>query len=393
MVSIKCIISFLISGLLLLFIVLQPSGYASDAKGDQRPIFIAVVAPFSGPLAEYGHSMLRGATLRGNEQRDQLDPNTKEVKLIALDDRGEPDRAMKLAENMAGHPLIAAVVGHLTTGCTLSAMPYYHGSRLITVSPIATGSDLDGISSPYFFRTILSERQQAIGLARYIQGNMGIGMAILIYEESALGAQLKDAFLPAAEGIGLSVKPFPMGDAPETSLQAILQEIATLKPEAVFVSGGLHSAAQIIRLWPEGMKRPIILGTQRLISEEFRQLVGDQQKGIMAAHPNIWKPDFQRATETRARYEKKWKYRMDWLAVQAYDAVDLLLWAIKETGSNLNALNDTIRDLNSKKYALPGLAGPLYFTSDGSLAREVSVAEYVEGIWRLKKDREVGSKQ
>jgi len=384
--NMKRIIPLFIGACFVLFLMFRPSGHPAETKGDQGPIFIAIVAPFSGPLAECGRSMLRGARLRIDEEEDQSHPNRKAVRLIALDDRGEPARALELAENMAGHSSIAAVVGHLTTGCTLSAIPFYHAARLITVSPIATGNDLDGVKFPYLFRTILSERQQAIALAHYLHGNMGIGMAALLYEDSTLGAQLKKAFLSAAEEIGLSVKSFSMGIDPKAHLQDVLHEIGMLKPGALFVSGGLHSATRIIRTWPEGIKRPVILGTQRLISEEFREVIGDQQRGIMAAHPSIRAPDFQKAMETKARYEKTWKYHMDWLAAQAYDAVDLLLWAIRESGSNLNSLNETIRGLNSKKHALPGLAGPLYFNRDGSLAREVTVAEYVDGRWRLRKE-------
>jgi len=393
MLTMKRIIAFLIPMLSLLFLLSRPSGHASETKGDQRPIFIAIIAPFSGPLAESGRSMLRGATLRVDEQGNQSHPNRKAVRLIALDDRGEPTRALELAGHMAGHPTIVAVVGHLTTGCTLSAIPFYHAARLTTISPVATGNDLDSVKSPYLFRTILSERQQAIALARYLHGNMGTGTVALLYEDSTLGTQLKNAFLPAAEELGLSVTSFPMGTNPTARLQDELHEIVMLKPQVLFVSGGLHSAAQILRTWPEGIERPVILGTQRLISEEFRELAGDQQRGIMAAHPSIRAPDFQRAMETRARYEKTWKYHMDWLAAQAYDAVDLLLWAIRESGSNLDSLNEAVRGLNSKKHALPGLAGPLYFDRDGSLAREVTVAEYVDGQWRLRQEEAVGSKQ
>jgi branched-chain amino acid transport system substrate-binding protein len=381
----KQVIVFLITTLSLFFLLPRSPGHPSETKGDQRPIFIAIVAPFSGPLAEYGRSMLRGARLRMDEEEDQSHPNRKEVRLIALNDRGEPTRALKLAENMAGNSSIAAVVGHLTTGCTLSAIPLYHAARLTTISPVATGNDLDSAKSPYLFRTILSEGQQATSLAGYIHGTLAAETVALLYDESTLGAQLKNAFIPAAEEIGLSVKSFSMGTNPTARLQDVLHEIALLEPEALFVSGGLRSAAQILRIWPEGIERPVILGTQRLISEQFRELIGDQQRGIMAAHPSIRASDFQRATDTKARYEKTWKYHMDWLAAQAYDAVDLLLWAIGESGSNLHSLNEVIRGLDSKKHALPGLAGPLYFSRDGSLAREVTVAEYSDGRWRLAK--------
>jgi len=189
------------------------------------------------------------------------------------------------------------------------------------------------------------------------------------------------------------VKSFSMGTNPFAGLCDALHKIALLRPEVIFSAGGSRPTALILRKWPEGIEKPVIFGMYRLISEEFGELVGDGQRGIKAAHPNIRTSDFHRGTEIRARYEKNWKYRMDWLAAQTYDAVDLLLWAIRESGSNLNALRDTLIGLDSKKHALPGLAGPIYFTRKGSLAREVTVAEYIDGRWRLKKEEAAGGKQ
>jgi cytochrome c len=48
--------------------------------------------------------------------------------------------------------------------------------------------------------------------------------------------------------------------------------------------------------------------------------------------------------------------------------------------------------LDSKKHALPGLAGPIYFNRNGSLARGVTVAEYIDGRWTLGQWKAVGSK-
>lgn len=387
----KRIIPYIIPALCLFFLMCLSSGYASEIKGGQRPIFISIVAPFSGPLAECGRSMLRGARLRSDEQEDESWPREKAVQLIALDDRGEPSRARQVAENIANHPAIVAVVGHLTTKCTLAAFPFYHAARLTTVSPVAGGVDIDTVQSPYLFRTILSEQQQAISLARYIHRTMTGTTVALLYEASSLGAQLKDSFLLAAGELGLPVKLFPIGNNPFHRLPDALHTISMVRPEVVFVAGGYRLAALIHKKWPEEIDKPVIVGTYRLISEEFVELVGTEGKGIMAAHPCIWNSDFQRGVKIRARYERTWKHRMDWLAAQAYDAVDLVLWAIRESGSNLGSLNEAIRSLQSQKHALPGLAGPIYFNADGSLAREVSIAEYANGRWRLKKEQAVGS--
>jgi len=386
LLTMKQIIARIIPVLGLLYLMSLASGYASETNGGQRPIYISIVAPFSGPLAESGYSMLRGARLRMDEQGDQAYLNGKAVRLIALDDRGEPARARQLAGNIAAHPSIAAVIGHLTTKCILAAVPFYHAARLVTVSPVAGGNDLDAVTSPYLFRTILSENQQAISLARYIQKTRdGKTPTALLYEESELGTELKKSFLLGAKQVGLTVQSFSLGTKPFDRLPHALDAVILLKPKALFVAGGSHSAALISRQWPEDAPKPAIVGTYRLISKEFIELLGNRQEKIIAAHPCIWSSDCQKGVDARLQYEKTWKYRMDWLAAQTYDAVDLLLWAIRESGSNVGSLNAILKTLNSKKHALPGLAGPIYFNRDGSLARQVTVAEYVNGRWRLKK--------
>ncbi|RLB31260.1 MAG: hypothetical protein DRG87_02915 [Deltaproteobacteria bacterium] len=390
--TMKRVLSFFIPALFLFLLLSRASGQASETKRDQRPIFIAVIAPLSGPLAPCGLSMLRGARLREDEREDQSRVNGKPVKLIALDDRGEPARARQLAERITSYPSILAVVGHLTTGCTLSAIPFYHAARLTTISPVATGNDLETVKSPYLFRTILSDRQQAISLARYIRKTMGKVTVALVYEGSSLGTQLKHAFLLTGQELGLSVKSFSMGRYPFAGLYDALQKIALLRPEVIFSAGGSRATALILRKWPDGIDKPVIFGTYRLASEEFKELVGDGHQGIMAAHPSIWTSEFKRGTEIRARYEKQWKYRMDWLAAQTYDAVDLLFWAIRKSGSNFKSLNDVLMGLDSKEHAVPGLAGPLYFNRNGSLARDVTVAEYRDGRWTLGQGKAGGSK-
>jgi len=186
--TMKRIIPVLIPPLSVFFLLCLSSGHTSEIKGDDRPIFIAMVAPLSGALAEYGCSMLRGARLRMDDKEGHRKPCERTVRLIAVDDKAEPARAIQLAKNIANHQKIVAVVGHLTTGCTLAAIPRYHAARLITVSPVAAGNELDTVKSPYLFRTMLSERQQVISLAHYLHGKLGTGTVALLYEDSCLDA-------------------------------------------------------------------------------------------------------------------------------------------------------------------------------------------------------------
>lgn len=379
----------LISGILLSC----TSGEEAANKRGEGHVYIAIVAPLSGPLSEFGRSMLRGGKMRMEEDKDKTLRNGRAVKLIALDDRGKAQQAMSLATNMSSHPSIVAVIGHLTTACTLSAIPVYNSAQLILISPVAAGDDLGSIKSPYVFRTILSESQQATSLADSMYRAVNGKEVALVYEDSPLGNRLRHSFISRSKGIGLPVRDIPAGRNPFPDLADAINKIATSRPGAMFVAGGHRLAALIVRKWPEKIDRPLMFGTYRLISEEFSEVAGTHDRGILAAHPCVWRSDFERGRDIRGRYERRFKYSMDWLAIQTYDAIDLLLWAIHTSGTDPDSIRDALQGLDSKNRSLPGLAGPIYFNPGGSLARDVTVASYTGSGWKIRDEGAVGSKE
>lgn len=347
---------------------------------------MVIVAPFSGPLAEFGRSMLRGGRMRIGDRKDHILTRGRVIKLIALDDKGEDRQAMMLAENMSSLRSIWAVIGHLTTGCTLSAVPLYNAAQLIHISPVAIGGELEGIRCPFSFRTILTESQQAVSLADYIYRIIDSKEAALIYEDTRLGHRMRNAFLSRSKEIGLSVESIRIHANPFPDLKEVIDKIVTVRAQAIFFAGGPRLAGMVVRKWPKATERPLVFGTYRLVSEEFTELAGIQGRGVLAAHPCVWRPDFARGRQIKNRYERRFKYMMDWLGIQTYDAVDLLLWAANNSGVDPGSVRTALLGLNSRERSLRGLAGPIYFNPDGSLAREVAVATYTGSGWKLKED-------
>jgi branched-chain amino acid transport system substrate-binding protein len=358
----------------------------SSDKESKGSIFIALAAPLSGPLSEFGWSMVRGARMRIGNGKDETVCTGRSVKLMVLDDKGDATQALRLAKNISGYQSIVAVIGHLTTGCTLAAIPVYNSAGLIQISPVATGDDLKRIKSPYTFRTILSESEQAMSLADYVYRTIDVKKVIVVCEGSSLGDLLKNSFLLRSREIGLSVETIPVQGNSLPDLTETIDKILTMKPGGIFLAGGPELAALIVRELPEKVRSPLVFGTYRIISEEFLELAGKHSTKILAAHPCVWRSDFIKGRDMKMRYERKFKHTMDWVAVQAYDTVGLLLWAIERAGRNAHSIRRVLQDLNSSSNALPGLAGPVWFNSNGSLARGVAVAGYTGSGWKLREE-------
>jgi branched-chain amino acid transport system substrate-binding protein len=348
--------------------------------------YIALVAPLSGPLSEFGWSMLRAGRMRLDEDEDRGLRNAIAVKLLALDDKGNAAEALQLTRTVGDNQSVVAVIGHLTTTCTLAALPVYNASQLIHISPIATGEDLEHITAPFTFRTILSEGSQAMSLADYIHRKTDVKKVAVLYENTPFGNLLRDSFIRKGEDKGLSAETIGVAGNSFADVSEATKRVLAMKAGAVFLAARPELAAAIVRELPQGIDRPLVFGTYRLVSEEFLQLSGTSSQGILAAHPCAWSSDFKRGMAVKRRYETEFKHTMDWVAVQTYDAFDLLLWAIERAGAHAPSIRSTLLDIDSRTRARPGLAGPIYFNASGSLAREVSVAVYTGSEWVLRDD-------
>ena len=359
---------------------------ASAREKEVDTAYIALAAPLSGPLSEFGWSMLRAGRMRLDEGKNRRLRNGIAVKLLALDDKGNAAEALRLTRNVTNNQSMVAVIGHLTTTCTLAALPVYNSSQLIHISPIATGEELEHITSPFTFRTILSEGRQAMSLADYIHRKTDVNKVAVVYENSPLGNLLRDSFIRKGEDRGLSVETIALTGNSLADVSEATKRVLSMKAGAVFLAARPEPAAVLVRKLPQGIDRPLVFGTYRLVSEEFLELSGRGSRGILAAHPCAWTSDFKQGMAVKRRYEKEFKHTMDWVAVQTYDAVDLLLWAIERAGAHAPSIRSALLDLDSYARARPGLAGPLYFNPSGSLARDVSVAVYTGSEWVSRED-------
>ncbi len=86
---------------------------------------IGLVAPFEGRYRPIGYEAIYAARLaiRGINSRGGI--NGQRIELVALDDRGEPEKAITAARQLVLDPQVVAVVGHLRPDSSAAAMKIY----------------------------------------------------------------------------------------------------------------------------------------------------------------------------------------------------------------------------------------------------------------------------
>jgi ABC-type branched-subunit amino acid transport system substrate-binding protein len=115
-----------------------------------EPLRIAVAAPVSGPLAQFGTAAVNGVTLALEDH-----PRVRGfpvVKAVFDAPCSLPKDAMA-AEAIVGDPGLAGVVGPLCSEPSVTTLPMYEQAGIVVISPTATSLGLGAYAPTTFNRT------------------------------------------------------------------------------------------------------------------------------------------------------------------------------------------------------------------------------------------------
>jgi len=178
------------------------------AQNDKR-ILLGQSAPFSGPAAQLGLQMNRGARICFDHLNSQVGVGGRRIELRSLDDGYEPDRCKANTEALIGKEDLFGLFGYVGTPTSLAALPLVNAGKVPFFGPF-TGAEalrepfsrwVFHVRASYFDETALIVRQLThLGLTRIavFRQNDSYGQAGLDGVLRALKAQRLE---PVAVGL------------------------------------------------------------------------------------------------------------------------------------------------------------------------------------------------
>jgi branched-chain amino acid transport system substrate-binding protein len=154
-------------------------------------------------------------------------------------------------------------------------------------------------------------------------------------------------------------------------LTAVVSEAVSVGPDAVLLVSSAHDAARLVRQLRPRFVGPIF-GSGRLGLARLRREAGPTAEGIVL--PLLHEPweDWKRfAREFRDRFGRE----PDYLAGQTYDAVRVLVQAIRKAGLNRSRILDALQALGP----WPGVSGVIEWDPQGRNMRPVGMARVESG--------------
>ncbi len=329
-------------------------------------IRIGEVGPLSGGDAHLGKDNENGAMLAADEINAaggvKLAGKSYHVEILAEDDKGDPREATLAAQKLVDEGVVA-VVGHLNSGCSIPASKIYHDAGVAEVSPSTTAIKYTEQGFDTAFRVLANDRRQGTALADYAVDTMHAKTAAVIDDRTAYGQGLADVVEQTLKQRGVTIVAREYTNDKATDFSAILTRIRAAHPDVIFYGGMDATAGPMARQMQElAIKAPLLAG-DGACSPQFVTLAGSAAGVLTCSQAGEAVENLPKGAAFLAKYRAKFGTPVEIYAPYAYDAVYLIVDAIRRAGSlDRAAVRKAIATAD-----YDGLTGHIAFDAKGDL--------------------------
>ena len=337
---------------------------------DRNVVRIGAAGPMTGDQSKMGIDLRNGTELAVTEWNEKGGVLGKKIELLAGDDQADPKQAVSIANKFVNQK-VTAVVGHWNSNCSINASSYYNAAHIVAISPASTNPRLTQQGFKTIFRVCGTDDQQGGVAAEFVIKNLRPKRVAVLHDKTTYGQGLADFFKKAVEG-KVQVVYYDGIQTKDPDYKAVLTAINETKPDVYFFGGVYPEAGRLVRQAKEvGMIIPMITG-DGVYDPTFISIAGKAAEGTYVTFgkdPSGLPTNKAFNDRYRGKYGEPGPY-----SIYAYDAANIILAAIKATGSTDGLkLAEYI-----SKGTFPGAFGEISFDKNGDVTR----APYV--VWLVR---------
>lgn len=324
--------SFILRGLLTAALV--GVGLVASAQ----TIKVGMVNTYSGPNATLGDGIDKGVKLYMKLNADKL-PKGVNVELIVRDDGGtNPDKAKQLAQELIVRDKVQMLTGVVWTPNAMAIAPLTAEAKIPFVISNA-GASVITTRSPYIARASFTLWQSSYPMGQWAAKKFK--RAYIAVTDFSPGHDCEEAFEKAftaggGQIVGKARMPF------NTDFIPYMQRAKDAKPDVlfVFIPAG-RQATQVMKAYGDlGLDKAGIkfIGPGDIVTDEELPSMGDVPLGVISTHHYSAAADRPANKAFVAAWRKEYgdKVIPNFLAVAAYDGMDMMYTAIREQNGKVD---------------------------------------------------------
>lgn len=310
------------------------------ARAQGNKVRVGLMLPYTGTFGLIGAGIENGFRMALNEKGGKL--GGREIEWFKVDDESEPSKGVENATRLVQRDKVDVLIGTVHSGVQMGIHKVARDTGVLNLIPNAgVHAATRALCAPNVFRTSFTNSQPTSALGK-VMVDKGHKKAVWITWRYAAGDEAFEGFRDSyTKAGGTIVKELGL-PFPNVEFQALLTEIASIKPDAVCCFFAGAGAAKFMRDYAAaGLKDKIPLYGSGFLTEGVLAAAGASAEGIFTTLHYSDSLETPRNQKFRLEYAKTFRLQPDVYTVQGYDTGLLLAHAataVKGDLSNKKAL-------------------------------------------------------
>ncbi|MDB5842320.1 MAG: Extracellular ligand-binding receptor [Herminiimonas sp.] len=311
---------------------------AAPIHAQNAPIKVGLMLPATGTFANLGTMIENGFKMYVAEQGGKL--GGREIQYFKVDDESDPSKATDNVNKLIKRDQVDVLVGTVHSGVALTMAKVAKENNTLL---IVANAGADAITGPMcgknIFRSSFSNWQPAYAMGK-VAADRGHKKVVTITWNYAAGTESVKGFTEGFEAGGGKVSQNLNLPFPNVEFQALLTQIASQKPDAVYAFFAGGGAVKFVKDYAAaGLNKTIPLYGAGFLTDGTLEAQGDSAQGMFTTLHYADNLNIPRDNQFRLNFAKTYKVNADVYAVQGYDAAQMLAAGLKASGGDIKNLD------------------------------------------------------
>ena len=257
---------------------------SGNGTSEDENYHLALMAPLTGPEAQYGESMILGCQIAIDEINESGGVNGKQVVLDTFDDENDATAAANVSQLIVQDDRYDAAIGSYSSTCGLATGSIFDEAQMPIINPCSAHEDLAlthtyvfqrGMTASYFNPKMAENAVKILGAKRIavlaLNNDAGILFTQYVTEEIENLSDEYGCELVAAES-------YNEGDV--SDFTSIITNLKSAQPDVVIVNVQYVDMASILRQSAQLEFDTEWYTVEATINDAFIELAGEYGEGI-----------------------------------------------------------------------------------------------------------------
>src|SRR5208282_6100616 len=331
--------------------------WGGSASAQTKTIVIGYELPLTGDSSHYGEVFRNAADIKLQEFKDAGGMAGATITVRYEDSKNDAKEARNIAQLFVDDKAIVGVLGDFSSTASMAAAEIYAKAGMPQLSQTASHPDFVKISK-WQFRNITTQTYEGAFNAGWMR-EKGVSNAAVVAIQNDWGLSAASNFADAFKAKGGRITSIEYFNPGTRDFRSILTKINRAAPEAIYLCMFYEEGASFLQQRQQLNVAAQLYGASSLFEDQLIKLAGPAANGLFLSSnfvPTNPDPNVQKFV---GEYKAKYGVVPNQFAAQAYDAMGIMLEAIKKVGPNVS--RDSLRDALAETKDYPGITGVTTF--------------------------------